>query len=59
MADALTQELRRLDIPFFAIRADLIFSDTGQGGGTISKDELVVLQRRMLELLGDLCEMEG
>lgn len=70
MADALTAELRGLKIPFFALRKSLIQgsspSDLGSGHGKdavdnnesskVSKSELAALQRRMLELLEDLCK---
>lgn len=69
MADALTSELRGLKIPFFAIRQSLIqelpVSDAvmhdendheENQSSKVSKSELVSLQRRMLELLEDLCK---
>lgn len=66
MADAMALELRGLGVPFFSLRRDLILADdrgreldkgldNGQRGGRISRGELAVLQRRMLELLQDLC----
>lgn len=68
MADALTLELRGLRIPFFAIRQSLIQELPGSDAAErtnnieksqsskVSKSELVSLQRRMLELLEDLCK---
>ncbi|KAJ5120434.1 Protein of unknown function DUF2458 [Penicillium bovifimosum] len=74
MSDALTAELRGLNVPFFTLRKDMIQEErdrndpsapsnppvptVGYGGGNppISKSELVKLQRRMLELLEDLCK---
>lgn len=61
MADALALELRGLGIPFFSLRRDLVYSQgqgqgQGQGNGKISGDELAILQRKMLELLQDLCK---
>lgn len=66
MADAMALELRGLRVPFFSLRRDLILADDrgreldkgldkGQRDGRISRGELAVLQRRMLELLQDLC----
>ncbi|RAH68997.1 uncharacterized protein BO66DRAFT_376650 [Aspergillus aculeatinus CBS 121060] len=46
MADAMIAELRGLGIPFFNIRKDLTL---------ISRQDLLQLQRRILELLLDLC----
>lgn len=70
MADALCAELRGLKIPFFALRESLIqesstsVPETAAGknasgesdSSKLSKAELVALQRRMLELLEDLCK---
>lgn len=71
MARALDVELRGLGIPFFAIRHSLVLppsdapadnnshSSSSVGAGSksvISKDELVAFQKRMLELLEDLCK---
>ncbi|KAJ5782780.1 hypothetical protein N7457_004554 [Penicillium paradoxum] len=71
MTNALIAELRGLGIPFFTLRKDLIqdtssapensdprrLSDIGPSvSSPISKTELVKLQRRMLELLEDLCK---
>ncbi|KAL3463794.1 hypothetical protein BJX64DRAFT_111328 [Aspergillus heterothallicus] len=70
MADAMTAELKALQIPFFCLKQGLIINEAadqkgGQGQGPagvtestqgrISVDELSALQRRMLELLQDLC----
>ncbi|KAL2843667.1 hypothetical protein BJY01DRAFT_248563 [Aspergillus pseudoustus] len=70
MADAMIAELRALHIPFFCLKQSLIAngttdqkmvqsqgsaSATVDGQGRISVDELSALQRRMLELLQDLC----
>ncbi|KAL4893383.1 hypothetical protein BDV59DRAFT_178124 [Aspergillus ambiguus] len=49
MADAMTAELRALQIPFFALRPD------SAARAALSPEELAALQRRMLELLQDLC----
>ncbi|RAK76026.1 uncharacterized protein BO72DRAFT_381092 [Aspergillus fijiensis CBS 313.89] len=46
MADAMIAELRGLGIPFFNIRKDLTL---------ITRQDLLQLQRRILELLLDLC----
>ena len=72
MADALVAELRGLKVPFFVLNRNLIqdpsTSNTGTGashrdvngaGNASSKlthDEVANLQRRMLELLQDLCK---
>lgn len=67
MADAMTAELRGLKIPFFVIQKDLIqeppepgsvpSQDKGpEGSAKVAKDELASFQRRMLELLQDLCK---
>ncbi|QKX62435.1 uncharacterized protein TRUGW13939_09596 [Talaromyces rugulosus] len=58
-------ELRRLGVPFFAIDESLVIVSTDTNntntteeekeGKKISKQELAVLKRRMLELLQDLC----
>ena len=72
MADALFAELRGLRIPFFVLKQSLIqdssTSATGDssslksedrvesGPSKLTKSELVDLQRRMLELLEDLCK---
>ena len=63
MADALTSELRGMDIPFFALKQSLIFDSdhpettTSESGNTrVSRSELVDLQRRMLGLLEDMCK---
>lgn len=69
MADAIHAELRGMKIPFFVLRRDLIQgsstsaleakgSNASAGNETskVSKAELLALQRRMLELLEDLCK---
>lgn len=69
MADAMTAELRGLKIPFFVIQKSLIqepselgsigvpSQDKGsEGSAKVAKDELASFQRRMLELLQDLCK---
>lgn len=71
MAQALTLELRGLGIPFFSLRRDLVLDhsfdskdisqahENGKGDGgekMLTREELAVLQRRMLELLVDLCK---
>ncbi|KAJ5641001.1 hypothetical protein N7528_000626 [Penicillium herquei] len=64
MANALMAELSGLQIPFFVLRKDMIQSssskseseDTVEGGAKLSNSELADLQRRMLEILQDLCK---
>ncbi|KAJ5677341.1 uncharacterized protein N7477_002974 [Penicillium maclennaniae] len=70
MTEAMTAELRGLKIPFFVIQQSLIREPTGpnstndsssqgkrpEGSATVTKAELASLQRRMLELLQDLCK---
>ncbi|KAL2821046.1 hypothetical protein BJX63DRAFT_254001 [Aspergillus granulosus] len=71
MVDAMTAELRALHIPFFCLKQGLVADETAdqkgeqsQGHasvtatsqGRISVEELSALQRRMLELLQDLCK---
>lgn len=59
MADALVAELKALGIPFFSINPSIVRD--GQNGkdppgeATLATAELRSLQRRMLELLQDLC----
>ncbi|PYH43422.1 uncharacterized protein BP01DRAFT_358676 [Aspergillus saccharolyticus JOP 1030-1] len=64
MAGAIISELRGLGIPFFSIRDSLILATDAKSGivnpfrqkeTLITKQDLVKLQRRMLELLLDLC----
>jgi aspartate aminotransferase-like enzyme len=62
LARSTEAELRRLGVPFFAIDESLVLNTTTttateaeKGEGKISKEELAVLKRRMLELLQDLC----
>ncbi|KAL2056776.1 hypothetical protein ABVK25_003171 [Lepraria finkii] len=56
MAAATTKELAKLEVPFFCTMKGLV---SGKGKskrkGKITEDELVGLQKRMLELLEDLC----
>ncbi|KAJ5915464.1 hypothetical protein N7466_011397 [Penicillium verhagenii] len=64
MADALTSELRGLQIPFFVLKKSLIQDSLssaepdGASGGDprLSKSDLQDLQRRMLGMLEDLCK---
>lgn len=70
MAEALTAELRGLKIPFFVLQRSMILepsadaenisSKTDEDGlhtsPKLTKPELFDLQRRMLELLQDLCK---
>ena len=72
MAQALTLELRGLGIPFFSIQRDLVVdkndnkhtnthTDTDTDRDVkqqqkLPRDQLANLQRRMLELLLDLCK---
>lgn len=70
LANSLNAELRGLKIPFFALRQNLIHESStnvpeGANGKSalsenesskLSKAELAALQRRMLELLEDLCK---
>ncbi|RMJ23005.1 hypothetical protein PHISP_06119 [Aspergillus sp. HF37] len=57
MADALVAELKALGVPFFSISPSIVRD--GQNGppaeATLASAELRTLQRRMLELLQDLC----
>ncbi|PYI20653.1 hypothetical protein BO86DRAFT_393844 [Aspergillus japonicus CBS 114.51] len=66
MADAMIAELRALGIPFFSIQKDLVLaadakSETvvnpfgSQKETLITRQDLLQLQRRILELLLDLC----
>ncbi|OGM40188.1 hypothetical protein ABOM_010977 [Aspergillus bombycis] len=57
MADAMTGELRALQIPFFSIKPSLVFDSVGSTHlPGIGRDELAALRRRMLELLQDFCK---
>lgn len=72
MAAALDSELRSLRIPFFVIKSHLVSeqrsllaetkpkskdgTDQEKKSGPISREELIALQRRMLDLLQDLCK---
>ena len=51
MAEAMDRELRALGIPFFAIRPNLVQYDDNE----LTREALAALQRRMLDLLQDLC----
>ncbi|KAL4811533.1 hypothetical protein BDV18DRAFT_10834 [Aspergillus unguis] len=70
MADAMLNELKALDVPFFTISKDLVIKPKQEGEhdshppdhpsesdkqGLLSVDDLVAFRRRMLELLQDLC----
>lgn len=57
MAKAMDGELRGLGIPFFAIKHELVLAspDQKEGSWVLERDELVKQQRRILELLEDLC----
>lgn len=60
MVEALTRELKTQKIPFFAIDKSLVEGSQAHGPGKetgkLSGSELKDLQRRMLELLEDLCK---
>ncbi|KAJ5092119.1 hypothetical protein NUU61_006989 [Penicillium alfredii] len=64
MADALIAELRGLRIPFFVLRSGLVrdspaggdVKSSDQAASGVTRNELADLQRRMLELLQDLCK---
>lgn len=61
MATALVSELKGLDIPFFALKQSLVLGDTPsetaeKGSPNVTKSELVDFQRKMLNLLEDLCK---
>ncbi|KAA8642137.1 hypothetical protein EYZ11_008970 [Aspergillus tanneri] len=61
MAEAMAAELRGLQIPFFSIKPALVTDSSNSdpsppSSETLSPDELSALQRRMLELLQDLCK---
>ena len=64
MARVMETELRRLGVPFFCIDRGLVSTDEDEketsgaaeeGRPKISKEELDVLKRRVLDLLVDLC----
>jgi hypothetical protein len=56
MVAATTKELAKLEVPFFCTTRGLVSGKgTVRTKGTITEDELVGLQKRMLELLEDLC----
>lgn len=64
MADALTSELRGHQIPFFVLKKSLVqdsassaeLDSTSDKEPKLSKSDLIDLQRRMLQLLEDLCK---
>ena len=74
MADALTAELHSLKIPFFVLDRGLVQdsidpgsesttstrqdNSVGPGSSKLTKDEVADLQRRMLELLENLCKSD-
>ena len=59
MAAATTKELAKLEVPFFCTMKGLVSGKgTERRKGTITEEELVGLQKRMLELLEDLCGSE-
>ena len=48
--------LKRLGVPFFGTREELVWSGDGEvPGGCVGKVELEKLQRRMVGILEDLC----
>ncbi|KAL2047738.1 hypothetical protein N7G274_000780 [Stereocaulon virgatum] len=53
MAAATRKELAKLEVPFFCTTKGLVSGKRRKG--TITEEELVGLQKRMLELLEDLC----
>lgn len=71
MVAAMTAELRNLGVPFFGTKSDLLRTRQdgetsaderghdfiqGDSKATLGQDELQKLQKRMLELLEDLCK---
>jgi hypothetical protein len=66
MVDTMSAELKRLGVPFYGVRPELIISpEEREAGGTppppangvgpkITEGELLKLQRRMIEYLEDL-----
>ncbi|PLB54269.1 hypothetical protein P170DRAFT_442390 [Aspergillus steynii IBT 23096] len=61
MAEAMAAELRGLQIPFFSIKPGLVDSSSETNshplsGEILTREELSGLQRRILELLQDLCK---
>lgn len=72
MVTAMTTELRNLGVPFFGVRSDLLgitrLEETSPGyearndvvqqdpKARLTRDTLKKLQKRMLELLEDLCK---
>ena len=57
MPRAMDGELRGLNIPFFAIKHQLVLTSPDQKDGSwmLEKDDLIKLQRKILELLEGLC----
>ena len=62
MVKEMMAALRKLGVPFFGTRSDLIRVASKEGGGSgkdgqgmIEEAELIELQRRMLVILEDLC----
>ena len=65
MVTATKAELRAMGIPFFVVRDSFVersdtnvavpISDGAKGSTRLSEKELRVLQKRILELLEDLC----
>ncbi|KAH8698315.1 hypothetical protein BGW36DRAFT_426028 [Talaromyces proteolyticus] len=66
MARSMESELRRLGVPFFSIKESLVLTTTGSAttskesdgrkdGSPVSRDELAVMKKRMVEFLQDLC----
>ena len=61
MVKSAERELKGLEVPFFCTKEELIFRK-GSGEmrkGMVDEEELVRLQKKMLELLEDLCGEEG
>ena len=61
MAEAMAAELRGLQIPFFSIKPGLVDSSSetnshSPSGEILTQEQLYGLQRRILELLQDLCK---
>ena len=64
MVKSITEDLKTIGIPFFAVKPALLTSgpksqlppETSDGTSTVSVEELKTLQKRMLELLEDLCK---
>ncbi len=59
MAAATNEDLVRMGIPLFGTRVDLIMKEGEERAAAkekVTMEELMVLQKRMLELLEDLCK---